>query len=64
MSSRQVCGSRQAALETLFVLQKVVAEARFSQIEELLDLVKSIGARLVKAQPKGTARTSFHWTGT
>jgi len=62
---RQVCGSRQAALETLFVLQKVVAEARFSQIEELLDLVKSIGARLVKAQPKehsvgNTVRKALH----
>lgn len=57
MSSRQVCGSRQAALETLFVLQKVVSEAHFSHIDELLDLVKSIGARLVRAQPKGAKTT-------
>ncbi|KZV90682.1 nagb/rpia/CoA transferase-like protein, partial [Exidia glandulosa HHB12029] len=49
---RQVLGAQQAAIETFHVLRQVVARARFSDIQELLDLVKAAGRRLIAAQPK------------
>ncbi|KIP06029.1 hypothetical protein PHLGIDRAFT_107426 [Phlebiopsis gigantea 11061_1 CR5-6] len=49
---RQVVGSREAALETLRVLRQVVSKARFSNIDQLVSLIKSVGRRLVEAQPK------------
>jgi len=54
---RQIKGGRETALKTLLVLQRVVGEARYTQIEELLEIVKSVGSRLVEAQPKGTVHT-------
>lgn len=50
---RQVVGSREAALETLRVLRQVVSKARFSNIDQLVNLIRSVGRRLVEAQPKG-----------
>ncbi|KAF5373943.1 hypothetical protein D9758_000731 [Tetrapyrgos nigripes] len=49
---RQVVGSRQSALETLLVLRQVVSRARFSNVEQLVELIRSVGRRLVDAQPK------------
>jgi translation initiation factor eIF-2B subunit beta len=49
---RQVVGSRPAALETLLLLRQVVSKARFSNIEQLVDIIRSVGRRLVQAQPK------------
>ena len=50
---RQVVGSREAALETVLVLRQVVSKARFSNIDQLVSLIRSVGKRLVEAQPKG-----------
>ncbi|KAI0819080.1 eukaryotic translation initiation factor 2B beta subunit [Irpex lacteus] len=49
---RQVVGSREAALETVKVLRQVVSRAKFSNIDQLVTLIRSIGKRLVEAQPK------------
>lgn len=54
---RQIVGSRRAALETLFVLRQVVSKARFSNIEQLVEIIHSAGRRLVEAQPKGKSFT-------
>jgi len=50
---RQIVGSRRAAIETLLVLRQVVSKARFSNIEQLVEVIHSAGRRLVEAQPKG-----------
>jgi len=50
---RQVVGSRATALETLLVLRQVVSKARFSNIDQLVEIIRSVGRRLVDAQPKG-----------
>lgn len=50
---RQVVGSRETALETVLVLRQVVSKARFSNIDQLIALIRSVGRRLVEAQPKG-----------
>ncbi|EJD39997.1 nagb/rpia/CoA transferase-like protein [Auricularia subglabra TFB-10046 SS5] len=49
---RQVVGAQQTAIETFHVLRQVVARARFTEISELIELVKTVGRRLVAAQPK------------
>ncbi|KAF9817847.1 hypothetical protein IEO21_03189 [Rhodonia placenta] len=49
---RQVVGSREAALETVLVLRQVVARARFSNIDQLVSLLRDVGKRLAEAQPK------------
>ncbi|PSR81497.1 hypothetical protein PHLCEN_2v6355 [Hermanssonia centrifuga] len=54
--TRQVIGSREAALETVRVLRQVVSKARFSNIDQLVNLIRSVGKRLVEAQPKGQPR--------
>jgi translation initiation factor eIF-2B subunit beta len=52
-SARQVIGSRRAALETLLVLRQVVSKARFSNIEQLVEIIHIAGRQLAEAQPKG-----------
>jgi translation initiation factor eIF-2B subunit beta len=54
---RQIVGSRRAALETLVVLRQVVTKARFSNIEQLVEIIHGAGRRLVEAQPKGQSLT-------
>ncbi|KAG7092699.1 hypothetical protein E1B28_009030 [Marasmius oreades] len=49
---KQVVGSRATALETLLVLRQVVSKARFSNIDQLVEIIRSVGRRLVDAQPK------------
>ncbi|KAF8590077.1 nagb/rpia/CoA transferase-like protein [Ramaria rubella] len=49
---RQLVGARLTALQTVNVLRQVVATAQFSTIEELIDLLKSVGQQLQDAQPK------------
>ncbi|KAI0032284.1 nagb/rpia/CoA transferase-like protein [Vararia minispora EC-137] len=49
---RQVVGSRDAALETVFVLRQVIAKARFQNIHQLVVLIKNVGRTLAQAQPK------------
>lgn len=47
-------GSRTTALETLLVLRQVVSKARFANFDQLVEIIKNVGHRLVEAQPKGT----------
>ncbi|KAA1469342.1 nagb/rpia/CoA transferase-like protein [Dentipellis sp. KUC8613] len=49
---RQVLGSRTAALETVVVLRQVISKARFTNIEQLVGIIRSVGRKLVEAQPK------------
>ncbi|KAF8759046.1 nagb rpia CoA transferase-like protein [Rhizoctonia solani] len=42
-------------LETVLLLRQVVSTARFSSIDQLLDMIRSVGTRLVAAQPKEIA---------
>jgi translation initiation factor eIF-2B subunit beta len=50
---RQLVGARLTALQTVNVLRQVVATAHFATIEELIDLLKTVGQQLQDAQPKG-----------
>ncbi|KAF9052992.1 hypothetical protein BJ165DRAFT_1413325 [Panaeolus papilionaceus] len=49
---RQVVGSRTTALETLLVLRQVISKAKFSNMEQLVEIIRAVGRRLVEAQPK------------
>lgn len=49
---RQVVGSRVAALETVRLLRQVVSKARFHNIDQLVRIIRTVGRRLVDAQPK------------
>ena len=53
LNFRQIVGSRATALETLLVLRQVISKARFSNFEQLVEIVRDVGRRLVDAQPKG-----------
>jgi translation initiation factor eIF-2B subunit beta len=53
LNHRQVIGSREAALETVLLLRQVVSKARFSNIDQLVEIIQSVGRILVEAQPKG-----------
>ena len=46
-------GSNQTALETALLLRIVVSNAKFKTIDELLEIVKSVGQLLTNSQPKG-----------
>jgi translation initiation factor eIF-2B subunit beta len=54
----QVVGSRAAALETVLVLRQVVSKARFSNMEQLVEIIRLVVRRLVEAQPKGLYQSS------
>lgn len=40
-------------METLLVLRQVITKARFSNLEQLVGIIREAGRRLVDAQPKG-----------
>ena len=46
-------------METVQVLRQVIARARFSHIDELVQMIKAVGRRLVEAQPKGFTSLSI-----
>ncbi|KZS88358.1 eukaryotic translation initiation factor 2B subunit 2 [Sistotremastrum niveocremeum HHB9708] len=48
---RQIVGSRLTAIETLLVLRQYITKAKFTTIDQLIQKIKGIGARLVAAQP-------------
>jgi hypothetical protein len=52
-TARQVVGSRETALETVLVLRQVVTKARFQNINQLVEIIRSVGQKLIEAQPKG-----------
>ncbi|KZO95284.1 eukaryotic translation initiation factor 2B beta subunit [Calocera viscosa TUFC12733] len=49
---RQVIGAQETAHETALLLRQIVSVARFSSIEQLIQLIKSIARRLIDANPK------------
>ncbi|KAF7311514.1 hypothetical protein MKEN_01053700 [Mycena kentingensis (nom. inval.)] len=49
---RQLVGSRATALETLLVLRQVISKSRFSNMDQLVSIIRGVGRRLVEAQPK------------
>ncbi|KAJ7582979.1 eukaryotic translation initiation factor 2B beta subunit [Mycena floridula] len=49
---RQIVGSRATAIETILVLRQVLSKARFSNIEQLVDIIRGVGRKLSEAQPK------------
>jgi len=49
---RQVVGSRETALETALVLRQIVSKARFQNITQLVEIIRSVGRKLIEAQPK------------
>ncbi|KAG1832254.1 hypothetical protein EV424DRAFT_1640965 [Suillus variegatus] len=57
---RQVVGSRETALETVLVLRQVISKARFSNIDQLVEIIRSVGRKLVEAQPKGSPPFMFY----
>jgi hypothetical protein len=57
-TARQVVGSRETALETVLVLRQVVTKARFQNINQLVEIIRSVGQKLIEAQPKGAPQTS------
>lgn len=54
VTARQVVGSRETALETALVLRQVVSKARFQNINQLVEIIRCIGQKLIEAQPKGS----------
>jgi len=57
VTTRQVVGSRKTALETALVLRQVVSKARFQNITQLVEIIRSVGRKLIEAQPKGATST-------
>jgi len=51
--SRDLISSRQTALETAQLLYRFVGSARYNSIEQLLEQIRTVGKRLVAANPKG-----------
>lgn len=37
----------------MHLLRKVIAAARFDTIDQLIEIVRSVGKRLVQSQPRG-----------
>lgn len=58
--SRQVVGSRQAALETALVLRQVISKERFHNIGQLVEIIRHVGKKLVEAQPKGVTHLCMY----
>lgn len=56
---RQIVGSLNVALATGALIQNVVRTVRYSTVEELIAIIKSIGRRLVNANPRGECLTSL-----
>jgi len=53
LTSRDLISSRQTALETAQLLYRFVGSARYNSIEQLLEQIRTVGKRLVAANPKG-----------
>nr|XP_018260123.1 translation initiation factor eIF-2B subunit beta [Kwoniella dejecticola CBS 10117]OBR82281.1 translation initiation factor eIF-2B subunit beta [Kwoniella dejecticola CBS 10117] len=56
---RQIVGSLNVALATAALVQNIVRSARYSTIDELLTLIKSVGRKLIDANPKELAATNI-----
>ncbi|KAK9763307.1 GCD complex subunit gcd7 [Basidiobolus ranarum] len=55
LKRRQVIGSWQVSVETAILLRQVVSISRWNTVEILLQTVKTVGKRLVDAQPQELA---------
>ncbi|WVO14995.1 hypothetical protein L204_102638 [Cryptococcus depauperatus] len=56
---RQIVGSLNVAIATAALIQSVVRSARYSTIDELLALIKSVGRKLIDANPKELAAANI-----
>ncbi|WRT69806.1 uncharacterized protein IL334_006797 [Kwoniella shivajii] len=56
---RQIVGSLNVALATAALIQNIVRSARYSTIDELLALIKSVGKKLIDANPKELAAANI-----
>ncbi|WVR07952.1 hypothetical protein IAU60_004995 [Kwoniella sp. DSM 27419] len=56
---RQIVGSLNVALATAALVQNIVRSARYATIDELLLLIKSVGRRLIDANPKELAAANI-----
>lgn len=54
-AARQIVGSRNVALATAALIQNVVRSVKYTTIDELLAVIRSIGKRLIEANPKELA---------
>ncbi|ORX89536.1 translation initiation factor eIF-2B beta subunit [Basidiobolus meristosporus CBS 931.73] len=55
MNSRQVIGSWQVSVETAILLRQVVSISRWNSVDVLIQTVKTVGKRLIDAQPQELA---------
>lgn len=51
----QIVGSRNVALATAALIQNIVRSVKYTTIDELLSIIRSVGRRLVEANPKELA---------
>ncbi|WVQ77540.1 hypothetical protein IAR50_007227 [Cryptococcus sp. DSM 104548] len=56
---RQIVGSLNVALATAALVQSIVRSAKYSTIDELLALIKSVGRKLIEANPKELAAANI-----
>ncbi|WVQ84436.1 hypothetical protein IAT38_006588 [Cryptococcus sp. DSM 104549] len=56
---RQIVGSLNVALATAALIQNIVRSARYSTIDELLSLIKTVGRKLIDANPKELAAANI-----
>ncbi|GKT44941.1 translation initiation factor eIF-2B subunit gamma [Colletotrichum spaethianum] len=52
LKRRQIQGSELCAIATAHILLQVVAKAKWTDVDSLLEKVQQIGLRLIAAQPK------------
>ncbi|KAJ9123371.1 hypothetical protein QFC22_001570 [Naganishia vaughanmartiniae] len=55
LQRREITSSRHAAQETAQLLYRFVGAAKFASIEQLIGMIKTVGSRLVAANPKQLA---------
>jgi hypothetical protein len=51
---RHIVGSRNAAIATATLIKNIVRHVKYSTVEELINIIKAIGKRLMDANPRGT----------
>jgi translation initiation factor eIF-2B subunit beta len=56
---RQIVGSLNAAIATATLIKNIVRHVKYSTVEELINIIKAIGRRLMDANPRGTSPSSF-----
>jgi translation initiation factor 2B subunit (eIF-2B alpha/beta/delta family) len=50
---RQITGSNRTAIETASLLRTVISNSRWSNASSLIQLIREVAVRIIKAQPIG-----------